>query len=136
MQVLQALLEDAKGEPTTWAKHATVRMWKGYEHSFVRYSLAMCREWAARGEKDACGNMIKDLVRKFEINPLDIKYAEKPWWLGRRDVHLSHRSNLLRLDEEHYKHIFKEHPVDLPFVNPLGKEGAPVEANETEEVPV
>lgn len=42
-----------------------------------------------------------------------------PPWLGMRALHLSHQSNLVRKDPEHYGRLFQNVPGDLPYVWPV-----------------
>ena len=126
VQTLSALLEGGD-----WARHATAKMWKGYEGALVKYSFAICDEWERRGDKDACRNMIKGILQSNQFDPLLVKYAEMPWWLGRKKLHHSHRSNLMRLSPEHSGKIFgAEYDATAPFWFPLGIEAAPVELEE------
>jgi hypothetical protein len=50
-----------------------------------------------------------------------------PPWLGDEDLHLSHRSALVRKDPEHYRPHFPDVPDDLPYVWPV-RSAAVVEA--------
>jgi hypothetical protein len=38
-----------------------------------------------------------------------------PWWYGNRDLHASHRSNLLRKDDEYYGRFGWSESPDLPY---------------------
>ena len=42
-----------------------------------------------------------------------------PPWLGDEDIHLSHRSALVRKDPDHYRPFFPDVPDDLPYVWPV-----------------
>ncbi len=60
----------------------------------------------------ACGI---DVVRnQAALSAVD----DLPPWLGREDVHRSHRSALLRKDPGHYRPLFGDEPDDLPYVWP------------------
>jgi hypothetical protein len=41
-----------------------------------------------------------------------------PKWLGNESFHLSHQSNLLRKNPDHYSQFFMGIPNDLPYVWP------------------
>lgn len=89
------------------SRHPAGKMWAGYEYALGLYLLACSAELQKRGysyphwEKevqehmDACAN------------------KEMPPWLGREDVHSSHRANLLRKDPEHYGQFgWTEQPME------------------------
>jgi len=42
-----------------------------------------------------------------------------PEWLGREDLHMSHRSNLIRKDAAYYGITFAGTPLNLPYVWPV-----------------
>ncbi len=68
-------------------------MWRGYEGALVRYGIAVCDEWIARGFNDS--------VRQKLIDR-EIPDSGNPPWIGDERVHESHRSSLLRKDPEFY----------------------------------
>lgn len=103
-QVLRASLGATKG----WANHPATRMWRGYEYLLAEYGVAMCKEWTKRGHRDA-------LLPRFQEMRASLPDTGKPFWLGRRDFHRSHRSNLKRKDPRHYR--FRV-PSDLPYLWP------------------
>ena len=53
-----------------------------------------------------------DLARRRRLPP----------WLGRRALHRSHQSALVRKDPVHYRPFFPNVPDDLPYVWPPGHE--------------
>lgn len=74
-----------------WSRHPAVRMWRGHEDALRLYHDVMCREWARRGYVQ---NMPELLPPHTEV--------VMPEWLGRGDVHASHRASLLAKMPEHY----------------------------------
>lgn len=91
LQILNALLNpDAKG----WKNHPATVQWKGFEGALAAYGVAVCDEWIARGFNDTCREKILNLAK--------IEGYTTPPWLGREDIHSSHRSRLLAKDFEHY----------------------------------
>jgi len=120
LQVLRALIRPGYG----WRHHPAVRMWAGYEEALVRYGLDICAEWCATGRADTCaGTLVADLAAGCGVTRVrsqdDLAEAgELPPWLGREDLHRSHRSSLLRKDPAHYGPIFGDVPPDLPYVWP------------------
>lgn len=91
-------------------------MWKGYEIALMEYIFAMCHEWTAnRGFEDTRWETA------IEIGPSPTNVGVKtpmPPWMGNKDFHLSHQSNLLRKKPEHYSQFFMGIPNDLPYVWP------------------
>lgn len=95
MQILNALQVENYG----WRNHPVVKMWKGYEQALLEYKNVMIKEWIRRGFKN---NM------KVESIEGQVEY---PHWLGNKELHASHRSNLLKKDYEYYsQYDWKEEP--------------------------
>jgi hypothetical protein len=104
-QVLNILLDRT---PTKgWRNHPVTRMWTGYEEALKLYQNFTIEEWIKRGYKN---NM-----KLEEVNMRDIKL---PPWFGSKELHRSHRSNLLRKDYEYYSQYFDE-PTDLEYHWPV-----------------
>jgi hypothetical protein len=110
LQVLRANLGLTDG----WVNHPASRMWKGHEVALARYGMIICREWKKRGYKDTVEEKILALVP--EAGDWRTMFYE-PSWMGDPSVHLSHQSNLLRKDPDHYGQWFADSvPNDLPYV--------------------
>lgn len=90
-QILEALM----GQSTAWANHPATLMWKGHEWQLVKYGLSICNEWVRRGFKD---NVALDL----KLMRVHLPECPPPAWLGREELHESHRANLVRKDAQHY----------------------------------
>jgi hypothetical protein len=120
LQVLRGLTVAGYG----WRQHPAVRMWAGDEEALVRYGLEICAAWCATGRVDTCADSMRaGLVAACGIDVVRTQAALSaaaglPAWLGREDVHLSHRSALLRKDPDHYRPLFGDEPADLPYVWP------------------
>lgn len=100
-----------------WVNHPAVKMWRGYEPQLAEYGLAVCEEWVKRGYLDnKCGLKI---AWHLECATSGDFTMNKPPWFGNIDFHLSHQSNLLRKDPEHYGKYFPGVPDDLPYVWPV-----------------
>jgi len=108
LQLLRAL----KGETKGWRNHPAARMWAGHEYWLARYGDVVCTEWIKRGYKDTTREKIRALADQFS----DV--VSLPQWLGDKDFHLSHQSNLLRKDPAHYGKFFPGVSPDLPYVWP------------------
>ncbi|MEQ4302674.1 MSMEG_6728 family protein [Plantactinospora sp. B6F1] len=119
IQVLRGLVRPGYG----WRHHPAVKMWAGYEEALVRYGLDICAEWVSTGRADTCaGTLVADLAAGCGLSTVrrqdELAAAgELPPWIGRDDLHLSHRSALLRKDPVHYGPIFGEVP-EVPYVWP------------------
>jgi hypothetical protein len=105
MQILHVLT----GKKAGWRNHPAVKMWQGYEGALAEYGVAICQEWKSRGYKDTCQEKIEALAIPDS--------SSVPLWMGADDFHLSHRSNLLRKDREHYGQYWDD-ADDLPYVWP------------------
>jgi hypothetical protein len=120
IQVLRGLVRPAYG----WRHHPAVKMWTGYEEALVRYGLDVCAVWCATGRADTCaGTLTAELAQACAVHRVrgQSELAESgdlPPWLGRDDLHRSHRSSLLRKDPDFYRPLFGDLPTDLPYVWP------------------
>jgi hypothetical protein len=120
IQVLRGLVSPGYG----WRHHPAVKMWAGYEEALVRYGLDVCAVWCATGRADTCaGTLTVELaqacgVHRVRGQPELAESDDLPPWLGRDDLHLSHRSSLLRKDPAFYRPLFGALPTDLPYVWP------------------
>ncbi|NDD52275.1 hypothetical protein EBZ39_00085 [bacterium] len=102
-----------------WRNHPAVRMWRGHELQLSVYSILICAEWQRRGFNDTLYLQFMDVYAR--LRPL-VRYNRYPPWFGNRDLHASHRSNLLRKDYKHYSKYGWLEPVGLPYVWPVEKE--------------
>lgn len=120
IQVLRGLTRPGYG----WRHHPAVKMWVGYEEALTRYGLDVCAVWCEPGRADTCAaTLVTDLaaargMRAVRTQAELAEVGELPPWLGRDDLHLSHRSSLLRKDPEHYRPQFGDIPIDLEYVWP------------------
>lgn len=108
-----------------WQHHPAVAMWRNSPGGLLVYATYMNAEWEGRRGKThgAYTNMLLDYGRSYaEAQVAALRWEEHfPSWWGRDDVILSHRSNLLRKDPEHYEHYFTGRD-DLPYVWPKDTE--------------
>jgi hypothetical protein len=120
IQVLRGLTWPRYG----WRNHPAVRMWAGYEEALVRYGLDVCAVWCEPGRADTCAaTLTSDLAAACGVSIVRTQQelaeaGELPPWLGREDVHRSHRSSLLRKDPGYYGPLFGDVPPDLEYVWP------------------
>lgn len=120
LQVLRALTVSGYG----WRRHPAVLMWCGYEEALTCYGLVVCEMWQAGGRGDTCEPSLRadfavatgrDAVR---TQAGLAEAGELPPWLGRAELHRSHRSALLRKDPEHYGRYFSDADPELPYLWP------------------
>ena len=94
-QIIIALERQQRGEKAGWQNHPATRMWAGYIPALAIYGEAMCDEWIRRGYNDN--------LRSFFSERADYPaQVQLPPWLGREDIHSSHRARLLEKFPEHY----------------------------------
>jgi hypothetical protein len=113
LQILNALTNPQKG----WQNHPATNMWRNHEHTLVAYGLTICEEWIRRGYKDTCLQKILNIQELHHEN----WNTHQPAWLGNPALHLSHQSNLLRKNPDHYNTYFQNVPPDLPYIWPTIK---------------
>ena len=116
LQVMKALTIEGYG----WQHHPVVAMWRGFRPALMVYQDAVCSVWTERGFADTC------LVKTFAILEMVPEDAAEylsgsirmPPWLGREDVHESHRSRLIAKSPEFYEAVFPGAPRDIDYVWP------------------
>ena len=116
VEVLQILTANLQGPNySRWYNHPACKMWRGHEIILCEYGLAICAEWRKRGYKDTCYGK---LLRIYGT----VEECDTPWWLGFKEFHDSHKSNLLRKFPEHYKDFGWDVSDDLPYFWPSKRE--------------
>ncbi len=114
VEVLQLLNSFHKPDYKGWKKHPAREMWRGYENALVYYGICICEEWISRGYKDTCLGKISAFFRETESK--DKSTVPMPPWLGNEQLHLSHKSNLIRKYPEHYKAYWPDIPDNIPYL--------------------
>lgn len=114
MQIMKALTRTSGG----WINHPAVKMWRGYAWALLQYQKVTCTEWTNnRGYKDTC---LQKTIEIYNNLPDDMKNeGVYPPWLGRSDFHKSHKSNLIRKKENHYKPFWPNISNNLEYVWPV-----------------
>lgn len=74
----------------TWHRHPSVGLWRGHEMALGVFLNSMIFEYTRRG--------LENTIEPW-IGPMDPKM---PPWMGREDIHSSHRAALLERDPVHY----------------------------------
>lgn len=121
-QVVEAsqIIDILKGRPQkngkprskTWIHHPAVLMWKGYEPVLINYYNAMLARALERGTK------FEKL--KFEQSE---PFIDLPFWMKNNSIYshliLTHRSNLLRKDYNHYSQFWTDISPNLDYYWPV-----------------
>ena len=113
-QILRLLCDNAYNSKA-WVNHPAVKMWKGYENYLAGYYNTSLVVFKERGYKN---NLLKHTFAKDFQYKFDIDYTPKnaPWFIGNKDFHKSHQSNLLRKDFNWYNKFGWDVPTDLPYI--------------------
>ncbi|HEV7957389.1 MAG TPA: MSMEG_6728 family protein [Marisediminicola sp.] len=120
LQVLRAIVLPAYG----WQSHPAMQMWRGYVPALTRYALDTVDTWTSLGRADTTRPLIAEFAP--EVDGTTIASLPRPTWLGNEELHLSHRSNLVRKDPEFYRPLFPGVPGDLPYLWPGPDADAPL----------
>lgn len=112
-QILMTLMGESRG----WANHPAVKMWAGHEPALALYGSIMCNEWKRRGYVDNLRSYFDGLLSEFLATGSNLVM---PVWLYDDNVTRSHRSNLIRKDEDFYGPQWPDVPNDLPYIWPIG----------------
>lgn len=110
-QILQVL--DPSYSKRGWINHPAVKMWRGYEWALTEYGRIICSEWRRRGYKDSLLPWFEEMQNKH-LNQRN----QLPVWID-DNFQLSHRSNLLRKQPDHYRVFWPTLPDNLPYVWPV-----------------
>lgn len=115
LQILRIVTGDTADwkNPKAWANHPAVRMWRGHAYPLSLYLTVMLAVDAGYYQRDlrAEYHRLRRIIPTLTASP-------DPPWLGREDLHLSHRANLVRKKPEYYIPSFgKLEP--MPYVWPV-----------------
>jgi hypothetical protein len=114
-----------RGSTPAWLNHPATKMWRGYEAALGLYMSLCIAEWIHRGYKNS---MVAPYdLKTLDADPIHADFAaavaaervRMPPWLGREDVHASHRANLLRKMPEHYGQFGWTEDTTMPYVWPV-----------------
>ena len=106
------LIRAINGETRGWRNHPAAIMWRDHIPALAVYGATMCREWIRRGYNDSMLDRFEVII-SGEPGPLEL-----PSWLGNKNFHLSHQSNLLRKFPEHYRLHWPDVDDALPYIWP------------------
>jgi len=109
LQMLNKIRGITKGRG--WTNHPCTKMWTNTPNALVEYGVQICTAWKNRGYKDTCLEKIKVHYKKEES-------CQMPIWLGREDLHLSHKSKLIQKLPDFYSKLWPEVPTNLEYIWP------------------
>jgi hypothetical protein len=105
--------------------HPVYKMWDGYQFALGIYGMMLCMEWIShRGCGDKIFWKFKHAIDEIRDDDPSFTY-EQPPWLHDTAVLRSHRSNLIRKQQEgdvsgrDYKKMFKGTPLLMPYIWPI-----------------
>jgi hypothetical protein len=94
-------------------------MWEGNERALLAYHQAVCCEWSwVRGHYDDCWDRTRLLFLDIVLDPMATPLVP-PRWMGDVDFHISHQSNLVRINEEYYRKKFPGIKPGKPYIWPV-----------------
>lgn len=102
-QILRALLGLSDG----WRNHPATKMWENDIPALAFYGYTNCSVWIDRGYRDSLQPRFLAVMQGY---PGD---TEPPEWLDM--LKISHRSNLIRKDPDHYKKFWPDVADDIPY---------------------
>lgn len=117
VEALQILKINLENNPSAaWFNHPCCKMWRGYEYDLSLYAMIIIETWINRGFKDGCLAKLLALRDRYTNEMFDT-FFNRPPFIGNKDFHLSHQSNLIRKDPLIYRPMFgSKVPNDLPYV--------------------
>ena len=80
-------------------------MWSGYATALQMYMDICIEEWIERG-------FVNNMQR---ANPQCYVDTKMPKWVGNKQLHRSHKSNLMRKDDSYYSQYKWKVPSNLPY---------------------
>jgi hypothetical protein len=95
---------DGRTDKKGWRKHPAVLMWRGHTECLKLYLNSCLEQWMLKGFKNT-----------IPFENVDRRRLKYPWWLGREELHSSHRANLLRKDPDFYGAYGWDEDPSMPY---------------------
>lgn len=125
-------LKVLEGDPTDDShEDMIVRAWEGYTAALAWYGLILCNAWlqwkpssqvTIRTRQAVWFNEVFEDAMEFDAETsreeMISRLPELPPWVGNKNVHRSHRSNLIRKFPARYADMFPGTPEDMPHLHP------------------
>ena len=99
-----------------WKNHPAVKMWKNYELALMFYGLAICHQWRQLSYKDTMFTKFEEVANFNFKNGLT--QVVMPPWIGWKEFHDSHKSNLVRKMPDHYQKLWPDLDGARPYIWP------------------
>lgn len=101
------------GVPAGMGQNATLRMWRDYPTWVAAYGMAICLEWEKTSDRPS---ELTQLFRDY-LDVIDVT-EDYPRWLGDSMLHMSHRSNMIKLDPDRYMKLWPGVIEGMPLMWP------------------
>lgn len=112
------IIERVTANGRTWGDHVVGKMWLGHEYALLDYQKATCDVWTERGGKnDTCYAKSKYLLEHTLLRTK--QNTSLPSWVGREDVHASHRAALLFKEYDWYSQFGWDEEPKYDYVWPV-----------------
>jgi len=99
-----------------WKSHPATKMWRGHRIALYEYAKSIHEEWVLRRSNTHQAFVNLDNIR----SSLSVRgESSLPEWWGDDRVHVSHQSNLIRKDPDHYQKYFQGVRSDLEYFWPV-----------------
>lgn len=96
-----AHVKSETGKRPGWTDHSCTVMWRNNVQALMLYTDCAIREWVRRGYQNTMPLMLASDTDPASIYP-GASSTAMPLWLGRPELHASHRRRLLQKDYEWY----------------------------------
>jgi hypothetical protein len=97
---------------TGWCHHPAVKMWKdNVEYLVYDYTTILLNEQLSRGHN--CNTVQQSLNTLKNIVLCTAENRKAPSWMSLKEIHLSHRANLLRKMPERYRKFWPNECDDI-----------------------
>lgn len=114
------VIHEVKSVNTWMEKMPVVRMWRGHEVFLCDYAMVL-NEARRTGVTDRRYALADKILNKHMEWASSGSYTlEPPRWWGDENLHMAHRSELLRQNPKLYGGVFTETPYDVPMFWPVG----------------
>lgn len=104
-----------------WVNHPCTTMWRGHAYALAHYGYLCCVEWINRGYNDTMSWRFYDAMESMRCDNIlesGTWNLQRPSWLTDDAVIVTHKSNLIRKDPEHYQPHWPDIPDNLEYLWP------------------
>ena len=119
LQLLNSIKASKENRPYKgWKNHPARKMFYSpelgfdYTNALVELGRAYCLAWRSRGYKDTC-------LEKISAHRDKSLHEDIPYWFGRKDIHLSHKSKLIQKHPDYYRPQWPDVVDTLEYLWPV-----------------